>query len=271
MDGPEGTDSGGTIEPVSADDPPVLDELDAYRNEDLVTLTGRAPDGNTITITVTGTSSTEEYIAVASDSVFAVDIGLERGTDVQIVAENSNGTSNTVTTHACENWDAYEIDAVQGDDYGDDCSLNPVVISEAFTDVQEVSLITGNSLSDGDEDWYQVVTIDDPTIENNFGFENYNFQVRFLEGESRYSLEVYRDGCGADVLECGEESYSEYSFSAEDVEPDETGSIPPDPRACGGPADNDCADFSATYALRIRRTDGQLDCNHYQLEVSNGL
>ena len=154
----------------------MLNSQAPYRNEDLATITGQAPEGDTVTVTVSGSSSSDECLAIATDGSFSVDVGLERGVDVEVAASNANGSFSPVITHACERWDRYEID---GDAYGDGCSINPVTVSEAFSDIQEISVITGNALLEGDEDWYRVVTVDDPTIEQSFGYENYDFQVHF--------------------------------------------------------------------------------------------
>lgn len=264
------TDSDSSAAPLSDTDPPILDALDPYRNEDLITVTGRAPEGDTVTVDVVGSQSTDEYLAIASDGTFSVDIGLERGVDVRITASNNNGVSEEISTQACNPWDIYEIDATSGDDYGDDCLSNPIRASEEFSDVQSVLSLVGNVLQKGDEDWYRVVTVDDPTIESNFGYENFNFEVSFAAGEGQYAFRVYRGSCEAESEECAGEEYDEYSFFAEDTEPDEQGSVPADSSACGGPIFNECADFSETYYIVVRRIDGQLNCDHYQLDLQNG-
>ena len=256
---------------ISETDPPLLAALDPYRNEDLVTVEGRALPGEAVTVLVDQADRTDEYLVLAdADGFFAQPVVLDRGVDVQITATNLNGPSEARTTQACMPWDAYEIDRESGDDYGDSCDDNPVLADNEFTDALSLMTLTGNVLEEGDEDWYRIVTIDEPIIEDQFFYENYNFQVDFLEGSDRYAFEVFRNGCQAESQECPGESYDTYSYFADDQEPDEVGEVPADPRACGREPFNDCADFSATYTIVVRRTDGQLNCAHYQLRVRNG-
>ena len=256
---------------VSETEPPRLVELEPFRNSDALTVTGRALPGEVVTLLVSGFSQTDEYLATADDAGdFAHEIIIERGVDVEIVATNSNGASDPAVTHACAMWDSYEIDEFNGDDYGDTCLDNPVAASDDFTDALSLTTLVGNALTEGDEDWYRFVTVDETLIEDQFGFENYHFEVSFLEGEDRYAFEVYRGGCASSQRECPGSEYTAYDYFAEDVEPDDLGDLPPDPRACGGNPYNHCPDFSATYFIAVRRTDGQLNCDGYQIQVQNG-
>jgi hypothetical protein len=266
----EQTDSGDS-RTLDSSDTPILDPVDRYRNEDTVTVTGLALPDDIVTLVIADDDGSYEYLAIADgDGSFTADIALTRGTDTQIEAANANGAAAPVVTQACAIWDAEEIREGLGEGYGDSCEDNPVVISEAFTDALSLKDTHGNALEEGDEDWFRVVTVDTTDIEESFRYEDYRFQAGFIAGDDKYALRVYRGSCQPDSEECAGEEYSEYSFSAEDIEPDEVGDVPDDPRACGGEPYNDCADFSETYYVVVRRTDGLLACSHYQLRIQNG-
>lgn len=265
-------DDTGEVITLDSSDPPILDPVDRFRNDDQIVVTGLAPASGAVTLQISnGDGADYEYLVVADeDGLFEAELSLTRGVDTQIAAANDNGASDPVETRACAIWDAYEIEADYGEDYGDTCEENPVAVSDDFTDDGSLADITGNVLTDGDEDWYRVVSVDADATEQSLGFEDYNFEISFLEGADKYSMSIFRGSCASDSEECSGEDITEYSFFAEDVEPDKNGDVPNDPRACGSETTNECADFSATYYVVIRRTDGQLDCDHYRLRVQNG-
>ena len=119
-------------------------------------------------------------------------------------------------------------------------------------------------------DWYRVVAVDTTSAEESYRYEDFRFQVSFLEGQDSYTFRVFEGSCSADSEACAGERYTEFEEFAEDIEPDEQGEVPADSRACGGEPYNDCMDFSETYYIVVTRSDGLLDCSHYRLRVQNG-
>ena len=264
-------DTGSGGETVDVSDGPVLDAVDRYRNEDLMIASGLSLPGDIVTLTIDDGSTSYEYLAVADDSgAFSAEIGLVRGVDTTVTASNEIGADEPAVTQACTIWDAYELDQTSGDDYGDTCEDNPVIVSDDFSDDLSLEDIYGNILTNNNEDWYRVVATDSTFIEDSYRYENYRFQANFIEGADSYEIRVFRNSCEASGEECAGESYTEYSYFADDTTPDENGDLPDDPRACGGEPFNDCADFTATYYVVVRRTDGALDCTHYKLRLQNG-
>lgn len=248
-------------------DPPSLDALAPFRNEDQAEVTGlAAPGDSAITVTVKAGGSSESFSAELSEGRFLAAVTLPRGLEATITASNDNGESPGQTTLACDPWDRWEIDPVFN---GDTCE-DPIVVAEQLLDAEDLEVVLGNVLEEGDVDWYFVHTVDEPIVENSAGFENYNFTARLVEGAEAYELSVFRGACTSP--ECPDlGGFTEYGFFARDTDPDEAGDIPADPRACGEPPLNACEDYSESYWIKVQRTDGGLDCTHYRLELENGV
>lgn len=263
-----GEDSGIPFDPSGG---PLLDDIARYQNDDGLLVSGMSHPDDVVSLLISTSDTSYEFIAVSdADGFFSTEIALTRGVDTEIVAMNNDGSSAVFTTQACVVWDAFEIDETQGDDWGDTCQEHPIVISDAFVE-QSLEDVTGNVLVDGDEDWFRVVTVDTTTTEERLQYEDYHFSVAFLEGQESYEMRVFKGGCAATQEECSSQAYETYEQYAHDDEPDEQGNIPADSRACGGEPFNECMDFSETYTIVVRRTDGLTDCTPYRIRIQNGV
>ena len=245
-------------------DPPVLDPLAPYRNEDSFQVTGLIAPGDTqVMVTVEGADFVQAEI---SGDRFTATVTVPRGVQATLTASNDHGQSDPVTTLACDPWDAWEIDPVFN---GDTCE-DPIVVAQQLLDAEDLEVVVGNVLEEGDLDWYFVHTVDEPIVENSAGFENYKFTARLIEGAEAYELSVFKGACAKP--ECPElGGFTEYDFFAHDTEPDDAGDLPADARACGDPPLNPCEDYSESYWIKVQRTDGEVDCTHYRLDLENGV
>lgn len=249
---------------------PYFNALSRYQNASSLTVSGVAMANDLVTLSISEPDGGYEYIAVAdSDGLFSTEIGITRGVDTEIVAGNELGSSSPILTHACSTRDAFEIEPTQDSTWGDTCDPNPIHLSDDFPELSLVD-ITGNVLEDGDEDWFRVVAIDTTSAEESYRYEDFRFQVSFLEGQDSYTFRIFEGGCTADNEACAGEHYTEFEEIAEDIEPDELGEVPADARACGGEPYNDCIDLSETDYIVVTRSDGLFDCTHYRLRIQNG-
>lgn len=259
----DGTDQPGRF------DPPVLEDVAYYRNPDTVLITGLGgPSDLLVTVTVDSSAGAESQDVAVLDGVFEVELTVPRGEEVSISATNDQGSSNVVTTWACDPYDAYEIEPVMPDTWGDTCG-EPIEPFAALRDSDNDGVVFGNVLTEGDEDWYVVTMVDEEVTENSAGLEKFRASVVMDQGVGNYVFEVYRGSC--DAPECGElGGYEEYDWYRWDTTPDDDGNVPADPRACGPEPLDPCEDYSAPYYVRVTRTDGELDCTPYSLTISNG-
>jgi hypothetical protein len=258
-------------------DAPLIEDMDRYRNEDTFFVKGTAPAGVTVTLTTSGDGTEEIAEAPAPTGVWEVQVTIARGSTITFsaVAEDDAGlrsaTSNQEETEACDPPDIYDIVAEWGEAYGDTCGTAHAWETSVSDDLMTSTAIGGNIHSVDDVDWWRV-TARDLGGDEVAGFENFHFQAAISTGTGTFDIMVFKGGCGEGQQECGEtDGYDEYSYFSEDVEPDESGSVPSDSRACGAVPLNECKDYSDEFFVRVRRTDGAFDCTPYVLEVSNGI
>ena len=249
--------------PPGRRDPPSIDALEPYRNEDTFLVTGLiAPDDDRVVVSAAG----ETTIASIEGGAWSATITIPRGQDVEITASNGNGESTPATTQACDPWDAWELDPTFD---GNTCD-EAIVISQALYDNEDREIVIGNILGADEADWYFVHTIDEPVIENNVGYENYHFVAELVKGIDAYQISVFKGACNNP--QCPETpEYTTYEWFMHDDEPDEDGMLPPDPRSCGEAPLDPCPDWSESYWIKVQRSDGGADCKHYELELSNGI
>ncbi len=276
-DGPTGIDA-VEVNDYTAPDAPVLSSIDAFRNEDTVTLVGTTEAYNTVTLYwTTSTGSGSDTTTANGAGVFTFSETLTRALTYNFYATsadaegNTSGVSNVVSTEACNPWDEYEDSA----GYGDTCT-NPVIDWSTLSDSGTTTLsVVGNLLSEGDSDWYLIQTSDALTS----GINYYNFHVDLVDGSGDYAFVVYEGGCAAANLDCGSGSstdpegtgYTEYQYFAQDKGEGVHG-IPADSRSCvdGSASYNVCDDLSSDYYVHVIRL-SSYSCANYELEITNGL
>ncbi len=275
-DGTAGVDS-VVVNDYTAPDAPVLSSIDAYRNEDSVTIVGTTEAFATVTLYWSSSSSSGSDTTSASGAgTFTFSETLTRGVTYTFYATsadamgNTSGISNTLSTEACDPWDEYE----DSSGYGDTCT-NPVIDWSTLADAGTTTLsVVGNLLEAGDEDWYLVQTSDAATS----GINYYRFHVELVDGSGDYAFVVYEGGCTSSYLDCGSgvssdpegSGYSEYEYFAQDVG-EGVHSIPADSRSCtnSSASYNNCDDLSSDYYIKVIRLSAY-DCANYELEITNG-
>lgn len=265
-----GTDGHGGLDEPARGDPPALNTLDPWRNEDVVTLTGlAAPGDEEVVVRVSTSAGTTSVTVEVLDDAFTTEVELVRGEENEITAENDHGTSQPVSTTACDPYDVYAVDAaLEGLGRVCEASVEP---HDRLPDNQASVQITGNVLVADEVDWFTIYAVDEPVVENSASYENFHLEVELLEGVEAYRFRVIPGGCNG-TPECPSlDGYDHYEDFASDTEPDEEGNVPADPRACGDAPFNACEDWSKPYFIEVRRVDGLVDCTHYTLEIRNGF
>ncbi len=263
------------IQDLEAPAAPTIDPIAEHRNEDEVSLTGTCELGCTVFFSCedSGGAFVEEGPLCSALGDFEYTVPLARG-DVTTCfatcfddAGNESPSSNLVVTEVCDPYDMYEDDSTYGD-------LSITAIDEWLPIPDDASMtipIVGNVLTDDQTDWYLLFSQDDVTADMAAGVDTYNFDVSLIAGAGTYSFLVFR---GGDGMECPDEwsvGYTEYNHFSDDVG-DGSHEPPADPRQCGGPTDNQCSDFSTYYYVQILRSSlAPYSCEHYELEVTNGV
>ena len=265
---------------VTPPDDPVINTPEAYRNEDEWTLTGTCEPGSTVDFSCSDsiTSWTFSLTCEADGSFEYNDTGLTRGETASCSAiatdsaGNVSGASNTVSTEVCDPEDTYEDDFGTGDAGVDAIDRWTALADDGRTTIS----IEGNILGASDSvDWYVISSSDDLASDRLAGIDYYNFEVTMVDGTSDYYFYVYEGTPDAADQECSTTTgYTEYSDFVEDVG-EGFHAIPTETRACnqGGHVDyNDCEDRSTDYYIEVRRsTSSTSSCQHYELEITNGV
>lgn len=270
--GPTGSDSQEVID-RTAPDRPIIDGIENLRNTTTVNLSGTAEAGSSITIyqDCSDGSLSSNTTTVNSSGNWSTSFTITRGLECDYYAYatdtsgNLSPASNTVTTESCNPHDSYEISTTSGNTCLDPIDSWAVLDDSGSTLIE----ITGNIISTSDEDWYM---IDTSQAVLTAGTNVFNLEVMMVDGASDYTFEIYRGGCTTGYLECSTTGgLTEYGFYAEDK--GDGHSIPYDTRLCnsGSPFYNDCDDLSTDYYIKVSRTSTALDCQHYTLEVTNGV
>ena len=287
-DGDLGTSAEIAIQDLNAPSAPVVDAIDRYTNTDTVDFTGTCEPGalecSTVTVTcVDGTGTQSSTVACNDDGLgngdFATAMTIARGQTANcsaVCADNSANASlasNTVVTEVCAPEDTYEN---VSDIYGDSSVAAVDGFATLFDDNSADHTMQGNIVADDTYDWYEIPTSDDVVADRIAGVDTYNFELAFAAGVADYRMVVWRGSAGL-----GDEASSEcafdtdvtaYSFFAEDTTLADKPNLPTNPQACssaGSPFYNECADFSATYWVRVNRAAGE-DCTSYTLQAFNG-
>lgn len=265
---------------VTPPDDPVIDTPEAFRNEDEWTLTGTCEPYSTVDFSCGNGITTWTFsLTCEADGTFEyADTGLTRGVESSCSAiatdsaGNSSGTSNTVTTEVCDPEDTYEDDFGTGDSGAAAIDRWTALSDDGRTTIS----IEGNILGASDsEDWYVISSTDDVTSDRSAGIDYYNFEVKLVDGSSDYEMYVYKGTYDPVDLECASTGgYTEYSDFVED-QLDGNHASPSDSRNCGEAGDeflNECEDRSTDYFIQvIRTTSSTSSCQHYELEITNGV
>jgi hypothetical protein len=137
----------------------------------------------------------------------------------------------------------------------------------------DVTTVTGNGMPAGRELWWSFVAMDDADTAG----DEFHVDIRFLVNPGQaYEMHVYRGSCDAvDQLAAGEKDsfdwYTDFASTSSGcttTAPCGEGDCTPDPDTEGI---NTCNDDTATFFVRVLRTDGAESCDGFVLELSNGL
>jgi len=271
-DGVPGTDS-VYIEDFTAPDPPVLDDLSPYRNEDTATVTGVCEGNCALEFTVeeVGLGSFTEIGTCNPSGTLSLTVDLTRGytTEVTATCEDASGNisadSNTVSTQACDPYDEYENASGYGNTAGSAIAEWDVLSDDGTVTIS----IVANALDDSDEDWYLINTYDDTHPTDEYWFELYLFEAELVEGDDAYQIEVYNGDVSLTTDVCSGSTYSQFDWYFED---------PTWGRGqyCNPTTENvdytDCPDFSIDWYVKVsRRSDADPSCGQYELEITNGM
>jgi len=269
-----------TINDQTAPDPPVLDTPERYRNEDSLEVTGDCEPGCTVTVFCADSSITWTDVETCdSAGEFVYTTGLTRGDTATCYADctdsagNTSGTSNTVTTEVCDPYDVYEDSTGYGD-----AGTDPIDEWSSLSDAGSTTIsIEGNILGSDAEDWYVISTTDDVASDYSAGIDYYNLDIQMVDGSSDYAFLVHKGSPDPSDIECSATysttGYTEYSDFVMD-RGDGSHAIPSDTRRCGSssPYYNECEDMSNDYYIQVfRRSTSAPSCQHFELEITNGV
>jgi len=234
-----------------AQDPPILDDLPEYTNESALDLTGTAVEpGSLIRAYGTELHTTD---ANPDDGSFTVTVAVAPGhNDFDVTAELDGLESFPagVWTQRCSPGDPHEL--VGGDTCKEAIDLG------AIADVGSQIQVSGNTLEEGDEDWYTFLAVDDVDEDIALAADNWTVAIDFLTNElDSFAIEVYRGSC--DALECADytEPYTEYTTTL-------------DQTPCGSVPYNDCLDDSTQFYIRVYPLSEVTHCYAYRLRIQNG-
>jgi len=275
----------------TAPDAPVIGTPAAYTNEEDVTLSGTCEASCDMTFYISDDSgSWTETDTCSSGGSFSHTIYPTRGyiTDVYATCEdvggNVSGLSNTVNWEVCSPADEFDYSdggyaAGYGDSEGDMIDeWSGRLLDE---DVDTLSFV-GNILDGVDEDWYVFYVQDGGNAgytDEDWYYENFNFTVDVVAGASDYNFFIYHfDGASTldevtttDKVTGGTcdytgEGFDEFDWYSYD-------SVWSDTRACRtNYVYGVCPDYSGYWAIQVVRESSSTDsCQHYELELSNGL
>ena len=277
-DGTYGSDT-VTITDVTAPDAPVITSIDAYRNDEDVTLGGSCEADCTLTWYISdSTGSWTESSTCSSAGAISHTTYVTRGYETEIyatctdAASNVSSNSNTVTTEACDPEDTYENTAGYGDSYGDPVDEWGALADDGSTTIT----IEANVLSSSDEDWYIITTTDDYSTDVTAGINYFNLDIELTEGSGTYEFRVYQTSYSSGGHVCNtSDAYTEFDWDQEDSGDGADHSIPSDDRSCssaGSASYNECSDFSDDWYVEVMRKSTASDsCQHYELTITNGL
>ena len=262
----------------TAPDAPILDAVDAYRNDASATVSGSSEAFATITLYISSsTGVTTDSTTANGAGTFSFSEALVAGYSYTFYATatdasgNTSSVSNVVGTEVCDPPDDYEDTTAYGDSCADPVIDWSAIASDAATTIE----FNGNILDSSDDDWYYIESSNTYTT----AYNPYRFHVELSAGSSEYAFVVYDGGCTDTYLECGSGSstdpegagYTEYEIFQED-QGDGSHSIPSDTRTCTtGDVYNDCEDLSSAYYIHVFRTTTAYSCQEYTIQVTNGV
>ena len=269
-----------TINDTTPPDSPVLDTPERYRNEDSIEIIGDCEPGCALTFYCADSSITwTDTETCDSAGEFTYTTSLTRGDTATCYADctdsagNTSGASNTVTTEVCDPYDVYEDSTGYGD-----AGTDPVDEWSTLSDAETTTItIEGNILGSDSEDWYVISTSDDVASDLSAGIDYYNFDIQMVDGSSDYAFLVHKGTPDPSDMECSatysSTGYTEYSDFVFD-RGDGSHAVPSDTRRCGSSSSsyNDCEDMSNDYYIQVfRRSTSTPSCQHFELEITNGV
>jgi hypothetical protein len=272
----DGTDSSATVcasDTVSDTDSPgdpTISDVDEYRNEDSVTLSGSCEDGCTLVFYLTDSSgSWTETAGCGSANSFSHSVSLTRGdittafVTCEDTAGNVSGSSNSVSTEVCDPEDIFDSSTFTSG-YGDTYS-SPVDYWATLPDDGSTTItIDGNIVATADEDWFVIHTDDSSYGATGGATTMYDFAATVIDGTGVYTIVVYQDSVSSGTQECSSDypdGYDEFSLTD-------------DRASCGTTStDYNCSDQDLGYDWYIevvRDSSVSPSCQGYTLEITNG-
>ncbi len=200
----------------------------------------------------------------------------------------ANGTAVCNGEDGCgvDHCDANYYDANATFEDGCECLADPLPITDAatcetaidlgtFSDVNaDTKSVTGNGVPPGRSIWYTFSATDDTDTKG----DEFHVDVRFTTNPmGAYQIDVYRNGCpgtGVELATGETEIFDWYT----DQNYTKVGCT--QGKECGEgnctttttvENKNKCSDNSATFQVRVTRTDGLPSCDAYGIEFSNGV
>jgi hypothetical protein len=160
-------------------------------------------------------------------------------------------------------------------DGGTQCS-NAIDLGELSDVAQGLATAAGNGARTGGEVWYQFTASDDVDTAG----DEFHVDVRFTANPGNgYVMDVYRNGCGGTALGTAEPSTFDWYTDQNRTTSGCSVATPcfPSGNCCGegdcvaspGLGENECQDNTATFHVRVYRTDSQPSCDGWALRLSN--
>jgi hypothetical protein len=136
----------------------------------------------------------------------------------------------------------------------------------ALADTAATMTQTGNVLPDDREVWYRFRAVDNP--DDGGACDQFHARVQLLGNpDDAFEFTVFKNSCTE--VQCGDMGFTDWN-TATDFFSGGLGECPC--RASPGMGENQCADQSADYFVRVRRRPGRpVTCAGYSLEISNGV
>ena len=254
-------------------------------------------DGGYVSPNIVGTCGASQ--------LFTQDIAVNRGVNTTCYAycvdqqPNTSANSNSVLTQSCAAgvFDSYEL---LGAAYGDSNTAGTAGVSGVinefanFTDgananINVIGNIVTSMLNGADtDDWFRFNTVDNPAVDAANATNNFNFFIDMTAGTSDYVFKTFRGATG-NPQECAATfpgGTTQYQWYQRDRGDAPNHALPTSRQQCADPTlssappvgnnaqpttierlYNDCADNTASYWVDVKRTTGNISCQHYNLNL----
>lgn len=261
-----------TVMDQTAPNPPTINSLAAYSNDEDINLVGTCEALCDLTFYFSDSTGTwSESATCASDSTYSYASYVTRGYSTSIYATcedaagNVSNASNTVTTETCDPEDTNEANG--GDTSGTAISLT------ALPDNNTVTVTaTGNAPTTSDQDWFTFTASNAQFQSSNIN--PFNLDIELTDGSSNFTIDVYKGSTSAPLCTSGVTDFNYYQS-----DPPTTGAkaspahSPSSKQACAPNLTtdnyNECKSFNDTYLVKVTRNTGS-GCEDYELTITNG-